>query len=302
MTTSGSHKAEPQAPLSGRIKIVQPSAAIKQEAEADPGLIRPNFGIPAQPNTQPVISSPGMSEFQNQDNIDITPSGGSKKKFLFGFISILSIVILASGYLIFSNKPDNTAGGSSQVPSRKSNSPSAFEKKLSSTPASLEKVRTFSLPIYVPKDGNFTAPIIGATKINGENFEYVRYGINSQYGRGLVPGSYSVAMFSLNSYFNPPADCGLPLGSTGSSYIACTVYDGAGKDMPAYYYKGQQPGNITNTTVSADSYLTLYVKRGKEVITIQTAGSSPAELYQMIKDMRITNPLDLPENTLVNFE
>lgn len=302
-SSSESPEKEAQTQPPRNTQYIQPSEAFKQEVESNPDLTKTSTVVHPReiPPTTAVNTLQEESSFSPAQNYPVA-NNGSKKKLIFIIIALLGITLLVAGLLLYRNKNVNTAGtAETQPPTEQPSSPTAFEKKLSSNPQYLEKVKSFSLPIYVPKDKNIGAAIIGSTKINGENFEYVQYGINSQNGRGLVPGAYSVGNFSQLSYFNPPNDCGLPGGRAASTPIACIAYDGADKDMPAWSYKGQQPGGINNTNVSPTSYLTLYVKKGREIITIQTAGSSPAELYKMVKDMVVINPLDLPESSLVDF-
>lgn len=200
-----------------------------------------------------------------------------------------------------STSTSNPAGTEAQVPPRQSSAETALEKKLASNSTVLAKLRSFSLPIYVPRGQQIDNPSLGTNTSNGITTQVVSYGINTKFGQGLVPGTYGVSMFTLDSSFNPPSDCELPNGGPASSPIACTPFSGSSQAAPAYSYQGQEPGGITNTNVPASSYITLYIRKGTELITIQTSGASAEQLYQLFNSMTLINPVDMPENTLVGF-
>lgn len=214
----------------------------------------------------------------------------------------VALVLIASFAMVYkSNFKAHPVETQSRLAQKKSKSPTDLERKLANYPEELSKLRAFSLPIYIPASYSVSKAVIGESTTGGIKKQFVGYGINPQFGQGLVPGSYAVNIFSIDQDFVPPNDCGSPAGGKLASPILCTRYEGSTEEMPAYIYRGILLPTITNTDYDPSTYLTLYVKRGNEVITVQTSGSSPDELYAMVKAMVLIDPVDLPEDTLVSF-
>lgn len=289
----------------GGMRVIQPTEEIKravQEQQANSPTVSPPTHTDTQQQSvaQPFKSSQTLMDEQVYRD---KPSKAFYKKPIFMVALVFCVLVTATGAGLFLKGHQSPAKSATRSgPQRKSKTPTAFEQKLAQYPKYLSALHAFTLPVYVPRDGTLQATVIGAHTEAGVKKQFIYYGINLQSGQGLVPGSYEISEFTRDSSFQPSNDCGLPLGGRAASPITCTAYQGATKEMPAYVYQGQQPGNITNTSVPQSSYLTLYVQRDEEIITIQTSGSSPEELYEMVKDMELINPVDLPVDTTVSFE
>lgn len=300
-------KQQVNSPTMTSQRVVQPSESFKKEVTENPDLLNTVQPIPSGSKSQSAQTTSSVLETTS----DTEPSRPiqkhrTKPKVLTATI-ILAAVLAVGGsigaWTIKRDQPDDKSiSMTPSVSPQKPSAPTEFEKKLSAYPDYLSRLNNFSLPVFIPSDQQPENTVIGSHTINGSVRDFVYYGINSKFGQGIVPGTYSVSMFTLSSDFNPPTDCGLPTGGKASSPITCSYFDGADKDTPAYTYQGQQPGGITNTNVPSSSYLTLYVKRNNQVITVQTSASSAEDLYAYVKSMKQIHPLDLPADTGVSFD
>jgi hypothetical protein len=153
--------------------------------------------------------------------------------------------------------------------------------------------------MYLPNDDTIGTPLVSNIP-NQPYSQILSYGVNAQYGRGPIKGTFGYYVYPVSANFNPPADCAVQGGAKASSPMPCEPYAGADKDMPAYLYRQYLPASITNTTIKQP--INMYVRRGDVVILISTSDTDPAELYAKVKNMHQVKPADLPADTLVSFE